>query len=54
MLFVRGDTPSKLLPNVNPSGDTENIFFKTTLRSKRWLILRSYNHDDLRVGFCIT
>ena len=34
MLFVRGNTPSKLLPNVNPSGDTENIFFKTTLRSK--------------------
>ena len=32
MLFVREDIPSKLLPNVNPSGNTENIFFGINLR----------------------
>ena len=28
MLFIREDIPSKLLPNVNPSGNIENIFVK--------------------------
>ena len=34
ILFVRGDIPSKLLSNVNPSGNTENIFVEINLRSK--------------------
>ena len=32
MLFIREDIPSKLLPNVNPSGNIENIFVKISLR----------------------
>ena len=31
MLFIREDIPSKLLPNVNPSGKIENIFFEINL-----------------------
>ena len=38
MLFVREDIPSKLLTNINPSGNIENIFFEINLRSKKWLI----------------
>ena len=36
MLFIREDTPSKLLPNVNPSGNIENVFVEINLRSKKW------------------
>ena len=43
MLFIREDIPSKLLPNVNPSGNIENIFVEINLRSKIWLISGSYN-----------
>ena len=43
MLFVREDIPSKLLPNINPSGNIENIFIEINLRSKKWLISGSYN-----------
>ena len=43
MIFVREDITYKLLPNVNPSGNIENIFVKITLRSKNCLILGSYN-----------
>ena len=43
MLFVREDIPSKLLPNVNPSFNIENIFVEINLRSKKWLISGSYN-----------
>ena len=43
MLFVREDIPSKLLTNINPSCDIENIFFEINLRSKKWLISGSYN-----------
>ena len=32
MLFIREDIPSKLLPNVNPSGNIENIFVDINLR----------------------
>ena len=32
MLFFEEDIPSKLLPNVNPSGNVENIFVKINLR----------------------
>ena len=32
MLFIREDIPSKLLPNVNPSGSIENIFVEFNLR----------------------
>ena len=32
MLFVREDIPSKLLPNVNPSGNIDNIFVKINLK----------------------
>ena len=32
MLFFRGDIPSKLLPNTNPSGNIGNIFGKINLR----------------------
>ena len=32
MLFIREDVPSKLLPNVNPSGKIENIFVEINLR----------------------
>ena len=35
MLFIREDIPSKLLPNVNPSGNQLEI--------KKWLTSRSYN-----------
>ena len=31
-LFVREDIPSKLLPNIDPSGNIENIFVKINLR----------------------
>ena len=43
MLFVREDIPSKLLPNINPSCNIENIFVEINLRSKKWLISGSYN-----------
>ena len=43
MYFVREDIPSKLLPNLNPSGNIENIFIEINLRSKKWLILGFYN-----------
>ena len=43
MLFIREDIPSKLLPNVNPSGNIENIFVEINLKSKEWLISGSYN-----------
>ena len=43
MLFIREDIPSKLLPDVNPSGNIENIFVEIYLRSKKWLISGSYN-----------
>ena len=43
MLFVREDIPSKLLPNISPSGNIENIFVEINLRSKKWLISGSYN-----------
>ena len=43
MLFVREDIPSKPLPNINPSCNIENIFVEINLRSKKWLILGSYN-----------
>ena len=32
MLFVRENIPSKLLPNVNPSGNVENILVYINLR----------------------
>ena len=41
MLFVREDIPSKLLPNVNPSGKIENIFVEINLRSKKWLNIQN-------------
>ena len=43
MLFVREDIPFKLLPNINPSCNIENIFVEINLRSKKWLISGSYN-----------
>ena len=43
MLFVREDIPSKLLPNIDPSGNIENILVNINLRSKEWLISGSYN-----------
>ena len=43
MLFVREDIPSKLLPNINPSCNIENIFVEINLRSKKWLISGSYS-----------
>ena len=43
MLFIREDIPSKMLPNINPSGNTENIFVEINLRSKKLLISGSYN-----------
>ena len=38
MLFVRDVIPSKLLPNIYPSGNIENIFVGIDLKSKKWLI----------------
>ena len=32
MLFVREDIPSKLLPNIDPSGNIENIFVEIKLK----------------------
>ena len=43
MLLIREDTLSKLLPNVNPSGNIENIFVEINLRSRKWLISGSSN-----------
>ena len=43
MHFVREDIPSKLLPNINPSGNKENIFVEINLRSKKWHTSGSYN-----------
>ena len=43
MLFFREDIPSKLLPNINPSCNIENIFVDINLRSQKWLISGSYN-----------
>ena len=43
MLSIRKDIHSKLLPNVKPSGNIENIFVEINLRSKKWLISGSYN-----------
>ena len=37
MLFVGEDIRSKLLPNINPSGNIENIFVEIKLRSKKCL-----------------
>ena len=37
MLFVREDIPSKLVPNIDPSGNIENIFVEINLRSKNGL-----------------
>ena len=34
MLSIREDIPSKLLPNINPSGNIENIFVKINLSGK--------------------
>ena len=43
MLFARENIPSKLLPNIDPSGNIENILVNINLRSKEWLISGSYN-----------
>ena len=37
MLSIREDIPSKLLPNINPSGNIENIFVKINLSGKNGL-----------------
>ena len=42
MLFFREDIPSKLWPNIDLSGNLENIFVEINLRSKKWLISGSY------------
>ena len=34
MLFIRKDIPSKLLPDINPSRNIDNIFVEVMLRSK--------------------
>ena len=39
----RKDIFSKLLPNINPSCNIENIFVEINLRSKKWLISGSNN-----------
>ena len=41
--FVRDDLLYKLLPNINLSGNIENIFVEINLRSKKWLTLGFYN-----------
>ena len=62
-LFVREDIPSKLFPNINPSGNIENIFVEISLRSKKCLIKGFYtpnvghiqNHTvnlSKKVDFC--
>ena len=45
MLFVREGIPSKVLPNINPSDNIQNIFVEINLRSKKWLISGSYNSN---------
>ena len=37
ILFIREGIPSKLLPNINPSGNIENIFVKINLSGKNGL-----------------
>lgn len=43
MLFIKEELSSKLLSNINPSGNFENIFVKINLRSRNWLILDVFN-----------
>ena len=43
MLFVREETPSKLLSAYKPNSSVENVFIKMNLRSKKWLLSCSYN-----------
>ena len=43
MLYVREDTPSKLLSNNDQDSEIENIFVEINLRSKKWLICGTYN-----------
>ena len=43
MLFIRENMPSKLLPNVNPSGNIKNIFVENQFNIKKWRISGSYN-----------
>ena len=42
MLFIREGIPFKLL-NADTSIGIENLLVETDLRSKKWLILGSYN-----------
>ena len=39
MLFFRKVIPSILLPNINPSGNIENIFVEINLRSRKFRLL---------------
>ena len=43
MLFVREETPSKVLSAYKPNSSVENVFIKMNLRSKKWLLSCSYN-----------
>ena len=43
MLFVREETPSKLLSQYKPNSSVENMFIEINLRSKKWLLSCSYN-----------
>ena len=43
MLFVREEIPSKNLSEYKPNSSVENIFIEINLRSKKWLLSRSYN-----------
>ena len=37
IIFVREDIPSKLLPNIDPSGNIENIFVEIIFVDNLWL-----------------
>ena len=43
MLFVKEETPSKLLSQYKPNSSVENIFIEINLRSKKWLLSCSCN-----------
>ena len=43
MLFVREEILSKLLSQYKPNSSVANIFIEINLRSKKWLLLCSYN-----------
>ena len=43
LVYIREHLPCKLIPFENTPKDIEAIFFESTLRNKKWLIMGGYN-----------